>query len=222
MNLNEEPESDVQDFISKRDVGLMNSNKNIRKPILSNRMRAEITKLGSKYFQNSHGPFLLKNNCAMSSNWLKRKLANGEEVTRSWLMYLPSKKAAYSIYCQLYCRSNHQSSLQQEAGFSQRKAPERMIVHKNAKHHRKCFETWKELERNLTNKTGIIDAEFHVQIDKEKQKWCEILKRILHGIKYLAEQNLALQGERESLQADSDSNVGNFLGLIPELSPFHN
>ena len=58
--MKEEPESDVPDFISKRDVGLMNFTKNIRKPILSNRMRAEITKLGSKYSENSHGLFYLK------------------------------------------------------------------------------------------------------------------------------------------------------------------
>ena len=93
LNVNEEPESDVPDFISNRDVGLINFDTNTGKPILSNRMRAEITKLGSKYFQNSHEPFLPKNNCAMSSNWFKRKLANGEEVTRSWLMYSPSKKS---------------------------------------------------------------------------------------------------------------------------------
>ena len=48
----------------------------------------------------------------------------------------------------------------------------------------------------------------------------EILKRILHGIKYLAEQNLALRGDRKSLQADSDSNVGNFLGLMKFLAVF--
>ena len=82
-------------------------------------MRAEITKLGSKYFQNSHGPFLPKNNRAISSNWFKRKLANGEEVTCFWLMYSPSKKAAYCICSLLYCRSDHRSSLQQEPGFSQ-------------------------------------------------------------------------------------------------------
>ena len=56
-------------------------------------------------------------------------------------MYSPYKKAAYSIYCLLYCRSDHQSLLQQEAGFSQWKAPERMIVQENAKHHRECFTT---------------------------------------------------------------------------------
>ena len=95
-----------------------------------------------------------------------------------------------------------------------------MIVHENAKHHRECFKTWKELERNLSNKTGSIDAEFHVEIEKEKQKWREIFKRILHGIKYLAEQNLALRGHRESLQADSDPNVANFFGLMKFLAVF--
>ena len=123
LNVNEEPES-ITDFISKRDVELMNFDKNTGKPILSNRMRAKIPKLGSKYFQNSHRPFLPKNNRAMSSNWFKRKLANAEE-TPSWLMYSPSKQAAYCICCLLYCQSDHQSSLQQEAGFSQWKAPER-------------------------------------------------------------------------------------------------
>ena len=80
-NVNKEPESDVLDFISKRYVELINFDKNTGKPILSNRMRAEITKLGSKYFQNNQGSFFPKNNCAMSSNSFKRKLANGKEVT---------------------------------------------------------------------------------------------------------------------------------------------
>ena len=58
LNVNEEPKFDVPDFISNRDVGLINFDKNTGKPIFSNRMRAEITKFGLKYFQNSHGPFL--------------------------------------------------------------------------------------------------------------------------------------------------------------------
>ena len=56
-------------------------------------------------------------------------------------MFSPSKEVAYWICCLLYCQSDHQSSLQQEAGFSQWKAIERMIVYENAKHHRKCFKT---------------------------------------------------------------------------------
>ena len=95
-----------------------------------------------------------------------------------------------------------------------------MSVHENAKNHRECFTQWKELERNLTENKGIIDAELQVLMEKEKQKWRDILMRVVHGVKYLAEQNLALQGHRESLQADNDSNVGNFHGLMKFLSVF--
>ena len=42
----------------------------------------------------------------------------------------------------------------------------------------------------------------------------------MHGIKYLAEQNLALLMHRESLQADNDLNVGNFLDLMKFLAVF--
>ena len=44
---------------------------------------------------------------------------------------------------------------------------------------------------------------------------------MLHKKKYLAEQNLCLRGPRESRQADNDSNVGNFLGLIKFLADFN-
>ena len=74
-------------------------------------------------------------------------------------------------------RNNIRLNPATKARFSHWKAPEMMIVHKNAKHHRECFKTWKELERNLSNKSRIIDAEFHVQIEKEKQKWREIREK---------------------------------------------
>ena len=44
--------------------------------------------------------------------------------------------------------------------------------------------------------------------------------RILHSIKFLVEQNLALRAHRKSLQADDDSDVGNFLRLMEFLAVF--
>ena len=76
------------------------------------------------------------------------------------------------------------------------------------------------MERNLAEKREVIDAELQSQIEKEKQKWCDILKRILHCIKFLTTQNLALRGHRKSLQLDDDFNVGNFLGLLKLLAIF--
>lgn len=61
--------------------------------------------------------------------------------------------------------------------------------------------------------TGI-DAELEAQIQTEKQRWRDVLKRILSCIKFLASQNLALRGHTENLAVDDVCNVGNFLGLL--------
>ena len=100
-------ESAVPEFIEEHDIGLLNLSKNAEKPILSDKIRTKITKIGSKYFQNGQGPFLPTNNRTMSSNWFKRKLTSGEEVTRSWQVYSPSIKSAYCIYRLLYSRSEY-------------------------------------------------------------------------------------------------------------------
>ncbi|RLU24240.1 hypothetical protein DMN91_004450 [Ooceraea biroi] len=62
--------------------------------------------------------------------------------------------------------------------------------------------------------------ELQAEIVREKEKWREILRRILHCIKFLATQNLPLRGHRESFQTSDDSNVGNFLALLKLLSVF--
>lgn len=137
---------------------------------------------------------------------------------RSWLVYSPSKRSAFCICCLLFSRFDNQSSLEQESGFKQWKALERMSVQENSKNHRQCFTQWKEMEISLLTNRGIIDAELQEETQRESQKWCDILKRLLHCIKYLAIQNLALRGHRESLQPDF--NTGNLLGLLKLISIF--
>ena len=156
----------------------------------------------------------------MNKTWFKRKLGigHGEELTCSWLVYSPSKKYAFCICCLPYSWSDHQSSLEQENGFNQWKALERVSVHENAKNHWECFTQWKEMERDFAENRGVFDVELQSQIKKEKQEWHDILTRIIHFLKFLATQNLALQGHRESLQLNDDSNVGNFLGLLQLLA----
>ncbi|XP_077263727.1 zinc finger MYM-type protein 1-like [Temnothorax americanus] len=212
----------IPEIIEQHDIGLLKFDKNTEKAILPDALKTEIIKLGSKYFQNSEGPFQPTNNRSMNKTWFKRKLGTcrGKEVTRSWLIYSPSKKSAFCICCLLFSQLDHQSTLEQENGFKQWKAPERISMHKNAKNHRECFTQWKEMERNLVANSGVIDAELRLQIEREKQKWRDILTRILHCIKFLATQNLALRGHRKSFQLDDDSNVGNFLDLLKLLAIF--
>lgn len=78
-------------------------------------------------------------------------------------------------------------------------------------------------QRNFAENKGIIDAELQTQIETEKQKWCNVLQRILHCIKFLSTQNLALRGHNELLttcDGTKSSNAGNFLGLIKLLAKF--
>ncbi|CAN7988105.1 unnamed protein product [Ixodes pacificus] len=158
----------------------------------------------------------------MTKGWFKKKLGDGrgEEVTHSWLPYSPSKKAAFCICCLLFSRSHQLSSLEQEGGFTKWKAPERITLHENARNHRRCFTQWTEMERNVMGTAGVIDADLQSQMKKKKHKWREILTRVLHCIKFLATQNLALRGHRESLQTGLESNVGNFLGLLKLVAVF--
>lgn len=76
------------------------------------------------------------------------------------------------------------------------------------------------MERNLVENRGIIDVEVQSAIEMEKQKWRDILKRLLHCIKFLATQNMALRGHRESLQPEDASNIGNYLGLLKLVATF--
>lgn len=214
----------IPEAIKQRDLGLLLFDKDTGKSIVSDSLRIEIVKMGSKYFQNIEGPFLPTNKRCMNRTWFKKKIGNrGEEVTRSWLVYSPSKKSAFCICCLLFSKLKIQSSLEHENGFTIWKAPDRIVSHENARNHRNCFTQWKEMDRNFAANKGIIDVEFQHQVELEKQKWRDILKRILHCIKFLATQNLALRGHRESLSSSDDlntSNAGNFLGLLKLLAVF--
>ncbi|GBP92612.1 Zinc finger MYM-type protein 1 [Eumeta japonica] len=221
----ENPITVIPEVITHHDIGLLIFDKNIGEPVMSDGLKTEIIKMGSKYFQNTEGPFLPTNNRCMNKSWFKKKLGNcGEEVTRSWLVYSPSKKSAFCICCLIFSQLNNQTALEHEDGFTQWKAPERLTAHENAKNHRQCFTQWKEMERNFAANKGIIDAELQTQIETGKQKWRNVLKRIIHCIKFLATQNLALRGHRESLSTCDDesepNNVGNFLGFIKLLAIF--
>ncbi|KAJ6668573.1 hypothetical protein lerEdw1_012055 [Lerista edwardsae] len=218
-----EPQIAIPEVLEKHDIGFLKFNKDSRKAIVTDKRRTEIVQWGFTYFRNSEGPFLPTKNRSMSKSWFWRKLGDGHggrEVLHSWLVYSPSKRSAFCFCCLLFSQSDPQSSLEQESGFSQWKHSDRIPAHENASRHRECFRRWKERERTVAANRGVIDRELQAQIETDRQRWRDILTRILHCIKYLVTQNLGLQGHRETLELDALYNAGNFLGLLKLLAVF--
>ena len=136
-------------------------------------------------------------------------------------MYSPINKAVYCFCCLLFISSpsNSRASFEFKNGFNKWRKPEKLKSHENIPSHRRAFTTWKEAERRLVDGTGI-DAIAQAQIRSEKQRWRDILQRILTCIKFLVSQNLALRGHEENLNPRNDKNVGNFLALIKLIAQF--
>ncbi|KAI8793781.1 zinc finger MYM-type protein 1 [Biomphalaria glabrata] len=184
---------------------------------VADNLRMELISRGPEIFQNKDANFAVSAGRSMTLTWFKRRFPNGEEVNRSWLLYSPSKKSVYCFCCVLFTSttSNSRSSFELSSGFCNWRHTERLRDHENSPSHRISFTKWKELEHRISQGM-LIDMEVEKQIQNEKQKWREVLKRILACIKFLASQNLALRGHCESLAEDDIEcyNIGNFLATM--------
>ncbi|XP_048343193.1 uncharacterized protein LOC125427684 [Sphaerodactylus townsendi] len=192
----EECLSAMPEVILKHDVGLLPFNKVTQRPRISDALRTQMVQMGSRYFQNSEGPFkpTPPQNRRMSKRWFKVRLGDGQgkEVTRSWLMYSPSKRTAF-CFCLLFSRSEVQSALERESGFGQWKKYDRITSHENGRNHRECFTQWKEMEKNLAMSREIIDTDLQTPIEKERQKW-----RDKHWAKLQEAVPLSLESQSET------------------------
>ena len=159
----------------------------------------------------------------MTQNWFVKQLKNGVVVPRTWLMYSPRKEAAFCFCCLLFPSSplNSRSSFELEAGFNRWKKIDKLKNHEENSYHRQSsFVEWKEMERRMKmhGMTGVDDL-LSSQIEAEKDRCGEVLKRVLEVIKLLSTQNLAFRGHVETLDA---ANPGNFLAVLKLLSTYLN
>nr|XP_047144739.1 zinc finger MYM-type protein 5-like [Hydra vulgaris] len=114
-----------------------------------------------------------------SSIYYKRTLPNGEEVSRSWLIYSVSKNVVFCLCCKLFGKSKSSLPALEGSGLND----------------------WKNIGALLSSheKKKTIDHINQQKINEKEQYWQRILERLIPLVRVLATQNLAFRGTNEKL-----------------------
>lgn len=151
---------------------------------------------------------------SLSKDNFKRKLKNGEEYDRKYLIYSPSKKSLFCMPCRLF---RGKSSLAKEDGSNDWKNINQILSsHENSKDHHICQKAM--LDRSRAN--ARVDNTLCSQIDAEIQYWKNVLKRVLAVIKKLSSRGLAFRGHDERFGSTHNGNYMMCLELLAEFDPF--
>ncbi|XP_031327474.1 zinc finger MYM-type protein 1-like [Photinus pyralis] len=153
-----------------------------------------------------------KSRC-LTKNVFRRKLANGEEQPRKYLIYSSSKKSLFCIPCRLFGGTSKMAT----EGINDWSNVNKILnLHENSKEHAKSQVTL--LRRR--QKQNQIDSLLCQQISIEEDYWRNVLKRVVAVTKKLASRGLPFRGTVEKF---GNTNNGNFmmcLELIAEFDPF--
>ncbi|XP_042415110.1 zinc finger MYM-type protein 5-like [Zingiber officinale] len=149
----------------------------------------------------------------------KRLQPNGEKKDRKWLVYSISSDKVFCFCCKLFKTQSTMYKIGQLAneGYKDWHNLSRSLKnHEASKEHIDCMINWIELEKRL-EKNKTIDDSIQVEINKEKEHWRQLLKRIIAIVHRLAKNNLAFRGDYEKIYAE---NNGNFLQMIEMIAEF--
>ncbi|XP_042410187.1 zinc finger MYM-type protein 1-like [Zingiber officinale] len=150
----------------------------------------------------------------------KRQLPNGEKSDKRWLVYSISMDKIFCFCCKLFKTQRTTMKLGHLAdeGYKDWKNISRCLsLHETSKDHIDCMTSWIELERRLRKKK-TIDENIQVAINKEREHWKQVLKRIIAVVQRIAKNNLPLRGDNEKLYVE---NNGIFLQLIEMIAEFN-
>ncbi|XP_018367031.1 PREDICTED: zinc finger MYM-type protein 1-like [Trachymyrmex cornetzi] len=159
-------------------------------------------KICLNYFPKDH------KNRNFSEVYYTRKMSNGELIDRQWLVYSKEKNAIFCFPCKLFKSGSGQLETH---GFNDwQHTSEKLKRHEVSKTHFKAMDTWTEARFRAINHSNVVHLSEKLYI-KEKQKWRNILEKLIAIIQYLAEHNMTLRGSSDLLNTP---NNGNFLGLV--------
>ena len=120
----------------------------------------------------------------------KRKLPNGVQYERTWLVYPEKAKAAFCAPCHLFGSSSAKCQLAQEGFRDWKNASVRQREHEDSEQHKTCFMRLK----NRNAACGKMDNMLILQQNKEREYWRNVLRRVVAIVKALSSRGLAFRG----------------------------
>ncbi|XP_050875573.1 uncharacterized protein LOC127079199 [Lathyrus oleraceus] len=150
------------------------------------------------------------------TNLYTRTLANGEMCDRDWLIYSKELDRLFCFCCKVFKNGISRGQLANEGYSDWVHVGARIKEHELGMEHVKNMTIWYEYRQRL-QKFQTIDKATQRLIEKEKNHWKNVLKRVISIVKFIAKHNLAFRGSKEKLYEDSNDN---FLGLIEMLAEF--
>lgn len=184
---------------------------------ITQQMKYEIIYHGPSREKNINYPLHLIDNSErkFSNEYYSKKLSNGEIV--KWLIYSVSIDKVFCFCGKLFSHSNSNiSSLASKGTNDWKHLSEKLNLHETSRSHIDNAHAWSELKMRI-NKQSTIDLNHQMMIEKEKQHWKDVMKRIITVIHYLAKHHDAFRGSSDTLYTN---NNGKFFGLIEMLGKF--
>ncbi|CAH2330295.1 Hypothetical predicted protein, partial [Pelobates cultripes] len=136
----------------------------------------------------------------------KRRLPNGEETFRNWLVYSVKLNKVFCFCCKLFA-TKVTTSLTRGGYDDWKNLSQNLSIHEKSNSHLVAVRDWNELSRRFgCGKT--IDAASQRLLATETH-WQDV-KRLIGIVKYLGRQCLAFRGSRDTLYSE---NNGNYLQL---------
>jgi hypothetical protein len=151
-----------------------------------------------------------------STTYYTRTLPNGEKHDRKWLVYSNELDSIFCFCCKLFNLESCTNQLANQGTNDWRNLSGKIKRHETSSEYITNMNTWSDLQiRLLKNKT--IDKSFQELINKEKDRWKNVLQRIIAIINTLGKNNLPFRGTKEKIYQE---NNGIFLSLIEMIVEF--